>query len=443
MWHNILVLFLEKIRPLIPAGPGVARGRALAGMTPYPDGTTLGNLLDNKFLNYMRKRLKLIVITAVVLIAVLVVFKACSGSEEKISYLTETVRVGDIIKTVNATGEVAAGQLVNVGAQVSGQIERLAVSLGDAVKKGDLIAEIDSTTQKNDLEINKAKLNTYEAQLVSREIALKVAESQYEREKKLKTRNAASDESLENAENTYASARAAVEEMKSLIIQTKISVSTSETNLGYTRISAPFDGTVVSVPVEEGQTVNANQTTPTIVQVADLRQMEIKMQISEGDVTKVKTGMAVNYTILSEPDRVFKGTLRSVDPGLSTLSDGAYTGSTDAGTAVYYYGKLVAPNDDGALRIGMTTQNTITIAEARQVLIVPSIAVTRHGGRSFVQVLKGGKAEEREIKTGLSDNMNTQVVEGLEEGDQVVAAQMTSAELAASSNVQMRGGPRI
>lgn len=154
--------------------------------------------------------------------------------------------------------------MVSVGAQVSGQIEKLAVQLGQEVKKGDLIADIDSTTQRNDLEINKAKLNTYEAQLVSREIALKVAESQYEREKKLKTRDAASDESLENAENTLAAARASVDETKSLISQTQISVNTAETNLGYTRILAPMDGTVVSVPVEEGQTVNANQTTPTI-----------------------------------------------------------------------------------------------------------------------------------------------------------------------------------
>lgn len=212
----------------------------------------------------MRKHIKLIVSVAALLLFLLIIALVFSGGEEKVSYLTETVQRGDIVKTVNATGEVAAGQLVSVGAQVSGQIEKLAVQLGQEVKKGDLIADIDSTTQRNDLEINKAKLNTYEAQLVSREIALKVAESQYEREKKLKTRDAASDESLENAENTLAAARASVDETKSLISQTQISVNTAETNLGYTRILAPMDGTVVSVPVEEGQTVNANQTTPTI-----------------------------------------------------------------------------------------------------------------------------------------------------------------------------------
>ncbi len=374
------------------------------------------------------------------------ILRSClySGSDGEVSYLTEVARRGDIVKTVNASGEVAAAQLVNVGAQVSGQIERLHVELGQVVKKGDLIAEIDSTTQKNDLEINKAKLATYESQLLSRETALKTAQTQYEREVKLKRRDATSDESLENAENALAQARAAVDETKSLITQTRISVNNSETNLGYTKISAPLSGTVVSIPVEEGQTVNANQTTPTIAQVADLSRMEIKMQISEGDVTKVHPGMHVSYTILSEPDRVFEGVLKSVDPGLTTLSDDSYAGSADEGTAVYYYAKLLASNEDGTLRIGMTTQNVIKAAEAKDAIIVPSIAITTIDGASYVQVMEGeGKAAkpvEREIRVGVSDNMNTEVLEGLKEGDVVVAAQMTAEEMAAGSQLRMRGG---
>ncbi|MDR1920126.1 MAG: efflux RND transporter periplasmic adaptor subunit [Candidatus Adiutrix sp.] len=419
---------------------------------------------------------------ALALIAVLAIFRSCSNGEEEVSYLTERVRRGDVIKTVNAAGEVAAAQLVNVGAQVSGQIETLAVSLGQQVKKGELIAEIDSTTQRNDLEINKAKLKTYETQLVSRKVALKVAEQQYERTLKLKKRDAASDESLENVENTLASARAAVDETASLIAQTVISVNTAETNLGYARILAPLDGTVVSIPVEEGQTVNANQTAPTIVHLADLSQMEIRMQISEGDVTKVKPGMKVTYTILSEPDRVFSGELQMVDPGLISLSDGSYNGSADSGTAIYYYGKFIVPNDHGLLRIGMTTQNTITIAETRDVLIVPTIALRPVGGRAqsrspdqaknggqgrrgggraggggqgldgggraggdraLVSVMEKGRPVEREIETGLSDNMNTEVISGLEEGDEVVSAQMSTSEMAQAGGSQFRGGPRL
>ncbi len=365
------------------------------------------------------------------------------NKKEQINYLTETVHVGNIKKTVNATGEVSAVQLVNIGAQASGQIKKLHVVLGQQVKKGDLIAEIDSTTQLNDLSTNKARLETYKAQLDSAQVALTVAQTQYGREVKLLASDATSKESVENARNTLSSAKAKVAELKSQIKQTQISLNTAEVNLGYTRIVATLDGTVVSIPVEEGQTVNANQTTPTIVQLADLSQMQIKMQISEGDVTKVKAGMDVSYSTLSEPDKVYRTKLKSVDPGLTTLTDGTYKGATDANTAVYYYGKLVVPNEDGNLHIGMTTQNTIEIASAKNVLVIPTITIHEKGKKKFVQILEADqKITEREIKTGLSDNMNTEIISGLKEGEQVVSSQMTNTEIMDSANDTPRGRSR-
>ena len=279
---------------------------------------------------------------------------ALSGKQDKVDYITETARVADIRKVVNATGEVGAVQLVSVGAQASGQIEKLYVSVGQQVHKGDPIADIDSTTQRNDLDINKAKLDTYQAQLAAKQVALKVAQTQYNREAQLRKTNSTSRESLEDAENALATAKAAVAELESQIRQAQIAVNTAETNLGYTKISAPLDGTVVAVPVEEGQTVNANQTTPTIVQIADLSHMEIKIEIAEGDITQVKPGMTVDYTILAEPGATRRAVLDSIDPGLTTLSDGTYdtsSGSSSSDSAVYYYAKAVVPNPDGALRI--------------------------------------------------------------------------------------------
>ena len=133
------------------------------------------------------------------------------------------------------------------------------------MKKGDLIAEIDSVPQLNQLETDKARLQSYESQLAAKKVALKIAKTKYDREMQLKKRDAASKESLEDAENAYALAKAEVTELESQIRQARIAVNTDEVNLGYTRITAPLDGTIVSVPVDEGQTVNANQTTPTIV----------------------------------------------------------------------------------------------------------------------------------------------------------------------------------
>ena len=368
-----------------------------------------------------------------------------SRDADPVKYLTEAVRRGDVTQIVNAVGEVDAGQLVDVGAQVSGQITRLYVQLGQAVKKGDMVADIDSTTKENELQTNLAKLKTYQAQLASKLVAQKIARTRYDRERKLKRTDATSLANLEDAENTLALANADVDEVTSLIQQTEIAVSTSQINLGYTKIVSPLDGVVVSVPVEAGQTVNANQTTPTIAQIADLSTMEINIQISEGDITKVKPGMDVTYTILSEPDTLFTTRLKSIDPGLTTLTDGKYKPTTDTSSstsAVFYYGKLIVPNTDGKLRIGMTTQSSINIAAAKNVLLVPSIAVQKYGNQQFVNVLEGDTVIRKEITTGISDTLNVEVVSGLREGEQVISSQMSETEIKGAVNTRMRG-PRF
>ena len=350
--------------------------------------------------------------------------------KNEINYLTEPVVRTSIAQTVSATGEISAAQLVDVGAQASGQIKKLHVTLGQQVKKGDLIAEIDSTSQLNNLNTNKAKLDTYQAQLVSAEIALRSADKKYQREQALWQEDATSREALEDAQDAFAAAKASVAELKSSIRQTQIAINTAEADLGYTRITAPMDGTVVAIPVEEGQTVNANQTTPTIVQVADLSTMLNKMQIAEGDVNKVKAGMKLSFTTLSQPDNVREATLESIDPGLTTMSQGSYTTSTDTtDSAIYYYARSLVPNEDNVLHIGMTTENTIIINQAEKVLAVPKLAVKQRGGKQYVRVLgENNQPQEKEITTGLSDNMNTEVKSGLGEGENVIISEAAAGE---------------
>lgn len=349
---------------------------------------------------------------------------------EKVNYLTDTVKRSNIEQTVNATGEVSAAQMVDVGAQASGQIKKLYVKLGQEVKKGDMIADIDATTQTNNLNTNRARLDTYQAQLASAQIKLRTAERQYAREQALWKEDATSKQSLESAEDALAGAKASVTELKSSIRQTQIAINTAEADLGYTRITAPMDGTVVAIPVEEGQTVNANQTTPTIVQVADLSTMLNKMQIAEGDVNKVKAGMKLTFTTLSQPDNVREATLESIDPGLTTMSQGSYTTSTDTtDSAIYYYARSLVPNEDNVLHIGMTTENTIIINQAEKVLAVPKLAVKQRGGKQYVRVLgENNQPQEKEITTGLSDNMNTEVKSGLGEGENVIISEAAAGE---------------
>ena len=360
--------------------------------------------------------------------------------DEKVEFITKKAKKGSFSKKVDATGEIFATELIDVGAQVSGQIKKLYVKLGDQVKKGDMIASIDSSTQQNNIDNKEAQLAIYKAQLESAKVALNIAKTQFDRENALFSKNATSKQEFESAKNTYSANSAKIKELEAQIKQTNIELSTAKINLGYTKITAPRDGTVVSVQVEEGQTVNANQTTPTIVNIADLSHVKMKMQIAEGDITKIKVGTPVEYSILSEPTKKFQTTVSSIDPGLTTLSDGSYgssssskssySSSSSSSSAVYYYAQSIVDNKDGILRIGMTTQNELLIANVEGAIIVPSIGIKKDENGTFVYVLKDGKAVKTAVKTGIKDNLDTQIISGINEGDEIITSQGSSSEIA-------------
>lgn len=360
-------------------------------------------------------------------------------NDKTITYLTETVQRGNLQKTVIATGTIRAYNRVEVGAQVSGKIEKIYVTLGQKVKTGDLIAQIDSSTQQNTLDTATAKLASYQAQLKAKKVAYSVAKSSYDRLAKLYAKKSVSLDEFESAKDTLATAEAAIEEIDASIKQAEIEVNDAKTNLGYTKIVAPIDATIISIPVSEGQTVNANQTTPTIVQVADLSKVLIKPEISEGDITKVTAGMEVKFSTLSDPDKIYRATIDSVDPAMTTLTDNEYTESVSDTNAVYYYANVVVENPDNNLRIGMTTQNTITIADVKNTLLIPTMTLKKQNNKVFVNVLTtADQVEQREVQIGLNDDMNTQILSGLTEGEKVV-----SSQVAAGETVGTVRGPRM
>lgn len=351
------------------------------------------------------------------------------NTDNQITYLTETVQRGNLQKNVVTTGTVRAYNRVEVGAQVSGKIEKIYVTLGQKVKAGEVIAEIDSSTQRNTLDTASAKLAAYQTQLKARKVAYSVAKSSYNRLAKLYAKKSASLDEFEHAKDTLASAEAAIDETNALIKQAEIELSNAKTNLGYTKIVAPIDATVISIPVSVGQTVNANQTTPTIVQVADLSKVLIKPEISEGDITKVNAGMTVAFSTLSDPDTVYHAKIDSVDPAMTTLTDNEYKESISDTNAIYYYANLVVDNPDNKLRIGMTTQNHITIANVENVLLVPTITLKRQKNKVFVNVLTAdNQVEQREVEIGINDDINTQILSGLQEGEKVISSQVTAGE---------------
>ena len=369
-----------------------------------------------------------------------------SNNKQETTYLTESVTRGNVEKTVVASGSVESVNEVDVGAQASGKITKLYVKLGQEIKKGEMIADIDSTTQINTLNTKKAALVSYQAQLKAKKTAYDVALSSYNRLSKLYTQKATSLDSLNTAKSTLDNAKAEMEAIEANTKQAEIEVNTAETNVGYTKITAPMDGTVISVPVSEGQTVNANQTTPTIVTIADLSKMKIKPEISEGDITKVKAGQEVSFTILSDSQTVYHSVIDSVDPANTTTSDSSSTSSSISSSsssttsAIYYYANVLIDNPDRTLRIGMTTENNIKIANAKDVLLVSNMAIQKRDGKSFVNVLNDkNQSEQREVETGVQNDFQTEIKSGLNEGEKVIVSQVANGEKVGS----MPRGPRM
>lgn len=361
--------------------------------------------------------------------------------------LTAEVRTADIEQTVIATGTLEAFKQVSVGAQVSGQITKLHVDFGSQVKQGEPIAEIDSMTQQNDLANAKASLANVKAQRAVQAATLKKAQLAFARQKSMLAQNASSREDYETAEADLNTAKAQVAALDAQIQQAQIQVSTAEVDLGYTQITAPIDGTVVGVVVKEGQTVNSAQSAPTIVKVAQLDQMTVRAEISEADVVRVKAGLPVYFTILGEPGKRYQASLRMVEPAPDSINTSDSTSSssstTSTDTAVYYIGVFDVPNPDGKLRISMTTEVSIVLDSVKDAPALPVSALgsANRDGSYTVQVLgKGGKVEARQIRTGLEDSINAQVLDGLQVGDQVV---LGDAAAGSTTTMRMRGPMRL
>ncbi|MDO4434891.1 MAG: efflux RND transporter periplasmic adaptor subunit [Cardiobacteriaceae bacterium] len=335
------------------------------------------------------------------------------------TYITEMVRRGKIADTVLATGSVQAMKEVKVGAQVSGEISQLPVKIGDRVKKGDLIATIDSRTQQNEQKSALALLEASKAQLSAAEVKRQEAQQTYNRRQNLNQSGAESKESLDSAKSALEQAKSALEQAKSEVRRYEIALANSQLSLSRTRVLAPIDGVVIAVAVEEGQTVNAVQNSPTLVTLAQTDTMRIKAEIAEADVNKISVGMKAYFTLLGNNKRRFETQIESIDPAPLAISNN--TSSSDS--AVYYYARLLHENDEGLLRMGMTANVVITIEEAEHALLIPMTAVQNTAEGESVQVVDNGIARSQIIETGLNDGVMVEVKSGLKEGDAVVVSQ--------------------
>jgi macrolide-specific efflux system membrane fusion protein len=332
--------------------------------------------------------------------------------------------------SVLGTGTVRAAELVNVGAQVGGQIKTLAVQLGQHVSKGQLIAEIDSVSQVNALRMAKASLRQAEAQLRSSQASLTQTRLAWERQRALFDHDANAQQELEAAQYAYESAQANVKMQSAAIDTNKLAVSTARTNVTYTRITAPIAGEVVAVLATHGQTVNANQSTPNLVMLANVDTVRVRVRISEADVTRVKQGQKAHFTLLGDSEKRYETTLKAVEPAPdSIVNEGTTptTGGNSSGIPIYYNGLMEVANPDGRLRISMTARVSIVLAEASQALAVPSSALLpgNTGGEGAVLVLdSNGKPARRRVRVGVDDKAFIEILEGLQAGEKVITGEI-------------------
>lgn len=367
--------------------------------------------------------------------------------------VTAPVTVGDVEETVLATGILKPVKLVAVGAQVSGRITALQVGLGQEVKTGDLIAEIDSVTQQNALKTAEASLANVRAQKVEKEAALVLTEQTLARQKTMLSQRAGVKADLEAAEADVSTTRAQIAALEAQIVEAEVAVETARANLGYTRITAPIDGTVLAIVSQEGQTVNAAQTAPTIVVLGRLDTMTVRAEISEADVVRVQPGQPVYFTILGDPEHRYEATLQSIEPApesitsdralTSTASSSSSSSSASSSSAIYYNGIFEVPNPDRRLRTYMTAEVHIVLARAAGVLTVPSVALGRRNrdGTATVQVAgPDGQAVERRVEVGLNNKITAEIRSGLSEGEKVVTG---SAQAGASADAPRGRGPRL
>ena len=288
-----------------------------------------------------------------------------AGAKKSDELIFAAVQRGDIEDLVGATGSLQPRDYVDVGAQVSGQLKKLHVEVGTEVKEGQLLAEIDAEQSAARVDANRASLRAQQATLVERQVNLEKAERDLQRQKNLMAEEATTTEQVQNAETAVRTAATQINTLKAQIQQQQASMRVEEANLKFTKIYAPMSGTVISITARQGQTLNTNQSAPTLLRIADLSTMTVQTQVGEADVAKLRQGMSSYFTTLGSPGRRFYGELRKIEPTPTVTNN-----------VVLYNALFDVPNPNKVLMPQMTAQVFFVVAEARDVLTVPVSALT-------------------------------------------------------------------
>jgi len=379
------------------------------------------------------------VVAAAALIAGGWYWYAAAARKPENSLRPVAVTRGTIEEIVTAQGKLEAKQYVDVGTQVSGQLKKIYVQIGDTVGKGQLLAEIDPRVYQAQVEASEAHLNSLKAQLNQQKAQAVLAEQNLKRNQDLIAVNAVSQQGLQETQSQASVAKAQVDSIAAQIQETESNLKGIRTNLGFTKIYAPMSGTATTMPAREGQTLNANQTAPTVMQVANLDVMTVRAQVAEADVNRLKEGMAAYFTTLGNSEYRWQGTVRQIQPAPEIVND-----------VVLYDVLIDVKNESRQLMTGMTTQVFFIFGKAENATILPAEALTRRvaaqdsdKGKAYrVSVVTASGQEQRVIHVGLQTRTQAQVTDGLTAGEQVLVNRPQSSATA-QTNASRNNGPRL
>jgi len=354
-----------------------------------------------------------------------------------------TITRGTLEEIVTAQGKLEPKDYVDVGVQVSGQLEKIHVELGDTVQQGQLIAEIDPQLYVAKVEADQARLKTLNAQIAQQKAEIKLARQQHERNEKLVGKGAISQDTFDGTATALAVAEAKLDALNAQLEEAQSTLEGDQANLGYTKIYAPISGTVVVQDVREGQTLNASQSAPTVVQLANLDVMTVRAQVAEADVMRLTPDMPVYFTTLGSQGRKWHGKVRQILPSPEVIND-----------VVLYHVLVDVDNTDRQLMTGMSTQMFFVLSRAEDKPLIPVAALGKRlpeedgdlGQAYSVDVVgAGGTVMPKTIYIGLMDRTQAEVTAGLAAGDKITVSKalLPGADAKSSGGRGMRGMPRL
>ncbi|WP_174875548.1 efflux RND transporter periplasmic adaptor subunit [Vogesella oryzae] len=328
--------------------------------------------------------------------------------------LSQKVTVGSLEKTVTAQGSLAPRDYVDVGAQVSGQISKVYVGIGQQVKQGQLLVQIDPESYQTKVDSDRAAVDDLLAQRDKQQASLRLASQALARQTGLAKADATSSEALETAQTEHDEAAATLRSLEAQIAKARATLRGDEVSLKYTRIYAPIDGTVVSQSYLQGQTINSSQSAPTILRVARLDPMTVEASVAEADVPQLKPGMRAWFTTLGDSQTRHQATVRQIKPTPTTTND-----------VVLYTVLLDVPNPAQKLMITMTAQVFFQLDQVSGLPVVPLAALkplSQDGVHYRAQVLVDGKVQDRDVVVRLATRSQAAIASGLKAGDELMLA---------------------